>query len=214
MHAALDDAEQARHRPARHPRPARLRADQRSDSSMDSRACRFRRRIRRALVEHHRDVRAERALDLHRALGIEEDLRAVDRRAEAHALLRQLAHRREAEDLVAAGVGQDRPLPVHHAVQAAVRAHDFRAGPQHQVKGVREDDLGAAGQEFLGRDALDGPVGADRHEGRRFNRAAREREPSAPRARRRSRAGRTSRLPRLAHRARQDRASRTWHPRS
>ena len=78
VHAALDDAEQHALAGLRS-KARRLRYDQRSDSSMDSRASLFGRGVRRALVEHHRHVRAERALDLHRALGVQEHFRAVDR---------------------------------------------------------------------------------------------------------------------------------------
>ncbi len=99
-----------------------------------------------------------------------------------HALFRQLAHRGEAEHLVTAGVGQDRALPVHQPVQAAVRPHDLGPGPQHQVKGVAEDDLRAAGDEFLGRHALDRAVGSYGHERRCLDGAAREVQPGASRA--------------------------------
>jgi hypothetical protein len=97
---------------------------------------------RRALVEDEGDVRAERRLDLHRRLGPEEALRAVEIGAEGDAPLldgehppgplpvgadpggatldlvghRPVAHR---EDLEAARVGDDRPVPAHEAMQPA-----------------------------------------------------------------------------------------------
>ena len=80
----------------------------------------------------------------------------------------------EAEDLEAAGVGEDGPAPVHEAVQPAMRAQDFVARPQHEMKGVAEHDLGAEALELLGRHRLDGAVGAHRHEGRRLDGAMRE----------------------------------------
>ncbi len=66
---------------------------------------------------------------------------AIDGRLEAHALLGDLAHGREAEHLEAARVGEDGLVPVHEAMQSAVRADDLGARPQHQVEGVAEDDL-------------------------------------------------------------------------
>ena len=49
----------------------------------------------------------------------------------------------QAEHLVAAAVGEDRPVPADEAVQAAARAISSSPGPQEQVIGVAEDDLGA-----------------------------------------------------------------------
>src|SRR3546814_16885202 len=77
------------------------------------------RRIRRAFVELHDDVRAERVLDFDRALGCQEDAVTIDRRRELHALLGDLAQRRQTPDLKTAGVGENRPVPVPEAVQAA-----------------------------------------------------------------------------------------------
>jgi hypothetical protein len=50
---------------------------------------------------------------------------------------------RQAHHLIAAAVGQDRAVPVHEPVQAAQPRHAFRAGAQHQVIGVAQDDVGA-----------------------------------------------------------------------
>jgi hypothetical protein len=98
---------------------------------------------RRAVVEGHRNVGAERALHVHRVFGRQRDFAAVDGRAEAHAFLRDLAQRRQAEYLETAGIRQDRPLPVHEAMQPAVRADHLHPRTQHQVEGVAEDDLRA-----------------------------------------------------------------------
>ena len=54
-----------------------------------------------------------------------------------------MRRRREAEHLVAAAVGQDRPRPADEAVQAAGARDEIVARPQVQVIGVAEDDLGA-----------------------------------------------------------------------
>jgi len=180
VHAALDDAEQ--HALAGLGIPGEAAAFRPAQRKFHRCARRLLgRRIRRALVEDHRDIRTESALDLHRALRVQEYVRAVDWRAESHALLRELPHPGQAEDLVAAGIRENGARPMHEAVQAAMRADYLGTRPQHQVEGIREDDLGAAVDEFLGRDALDRSVGADRHEGRSLDDAAREREPPAAR---------------------------------
>ena len=58
--------------------------------------------------------------------------------------------RRQAEHLKAARIGQDRALPAHEAVQAvAMQADDLGTGPQHQVKGIAEHDLGTERLELL-----------------------------------------------------------------
>ena len=91
----------------------------------------------------------------------------------------------EAPHLEAARVGEDRPLPAHEAVQAAVRGDHLEARAQPQVEGVAEHDLRADLDELRGRHRLDRAVGADRHEHRRLDGAVGEREPTAPgRARR------------------------------
>jgi hypothetical protein len=57
---------------------------------------------------------------------------------------------REAEHLVAAGVGQDRPVPAHHAVQAAERAHGLLARAQVQVVRVREQHAAPSSRSSRG----------------------------------------------------------------
>lgn len=138
-------------------------------------------RARSALVEDHDDVAAERLLDRHGFLGAEKDGRAVDRGAEADALLAELAHRPQAEDLETAGIGQDRPLPAHEAMQAAHALHHFDARTQHQVEGIGEHDLGTGLFQRRRIHALHRPVGADGHEGRGVDDAARQFDPAAPR---------------------------------
>ncbi len=139
------------------------------------------RRVRGTFVEDHHDIGTQLALYLHGLLRPEEHLVPVDRRAEGHALLGNLAQGTQAEYLEAAGIGQDRAVPVHEIVQRAVLADDSGAGPQHQVKGVAENDFGAGGAQFLGRHRLDRAIGAHRHERRCLYRASRKLECPAPR---------------------------------
>src|SRR5689334_22137778 len=70
-------------------------------------------RPRRALINDHRDVRAEIGLDRHHFLRAEENLGAVEVRRERDAVLADVAELREAESLEATAVGQDRTGPTH-----------------------------------------------------------------------------------------------------
>jgi hypothetical protein len=104
--------------------------------------------------------------------GAEHVARAVEVALEADPFLRDLGEVGQAHHLVAAAVGQDRPLPAHEAVQPAEPRHPLGAGAEHQVIGVAKDDVGAGRAHALGLDRLDGGGGADRHEGGRADLAA------------------------------------------
>jgi hypothetical protein len=53
------------------------------------------------------------------------------------------SQRRQRHHLEAAGIGEDRQRPVHEGVQAAEGRDALGAGPQHQMIGVAEHNLGA-----------------------------------------------------------------------
>ena len=156
---------------------------------------------RRALVEDQRDVGAERGLDLHARLGRHEVLGAVEVGAEAHALLLDrhdravalagraaldlvgdaaVAHR---EDLEAAGVGDDRPVPAHELVQAAEAGDELVAGVEEQVEGVAQHHVVAQGGDLAGLEALDRGLGGERDEGGRADVAVGGAQDAGPRAR-------------------------------
>ena len=138
-------------------------------------------RVGQALVERHRDVRAECSLDLHDGLRREKARGAVQRRAKLHAVVAELADLRQAEDLESTGVGEDRARPAHEVVQATEVAHHVGAGAQEQMVGVAENDLGAGAREVLGRERLHGGLRAHRHEDGGLHRAVRGGEPAAAR---------------------------------
>ena len=117
-----------------------------------------------------------RPLDLHRAFGRKHVAAAVEMAFERHALLGDLRQVGQAHHLIAAAVGQDRPLPAHEGVQAAEPRDPLGAGAEHEVIGVAEDDVGA-GRAHVGRlHRLHRRRGADRHEGRRADLAAPHRD--------------------------------------
>jgi hypothetical protein len=139
------------------------------------RALQLRPRVRQldALVELHRNVRAKQRLDFDGSLGRQIHHRAIDVRAEDDALVGNLAKLRQRHDLEAAGVGQDRPVPVHEFVQAAERRDPLGTGPQHQVVGVAQKNFRAGPAHRLRREPLHRGLRADRHEGRRLHPAVR-----------------------------------------
>ena len=159
---------------------------------------------RSRLVEGQHDVRAERFLDLDRALGRQPFARAVDVRGERGAIAvdphqaRRLAARlaprvfagkradlladavlepeAEREHLVAATVGDDRTIPAHELVQPTKLVHDAFAGPQEEVVGVRQQHLGAHRAQLGGCHALDRTGGPDDAKERRLDAAMRRDE--------------------------------------
>src|SRR5882724_13377718 len=92
-----------------------------------------RRRLIRAsgnhMIERHRDVGAERPLNLNGTLGGQLAPAAVDVTLKLDAVLVDFAKALEREDLKAARVGEQRPLPRHELVEAAELLDDVFAGP-------------------------------------------------------------------------------------
>ncbi len=88
----------------------------------------------------------------------------------------------EREDLEPAAVGQDGAVPVHEPVQPAKGLDHLAPGPQVEVVGVAQDDLGAGGRKLLGRHRLDRAERADRHEDRGLDRPVGGFENAGPRA--------------------------------
>ena len=127
--------------------------------------------VRRAVVQRHGDIGAQLQLHIHRVLGRQPDVGAIDGRTETHALLGDLAQAFQAENLEAAGVGEDRAGPVHKTMQATMQVNDVGTGAQHQVKGVAETDVGAEAFELFRRHSLHSSVGPHRHKRRRFDHA-------------------------------------------
>ena len=129
---------------------SRQRRAQRTERCIDVGRLVARGGIGEALVEHHGDVRAEPRLDVDGALGRQQMPGAVEVRLELGAFLGDHAPLGEAEDLEAAAVGQDRPVPADEAVQAAAPRDQLVAGAEKEVIGVAEDDLGAGARRGRG----------------------------------------------------------------
>ena len=118
----------------------------------------------RAFIEAHGDVGAEILLNLHRFFRGQLQQAAVDVRAKHGRAIVDLEVGGQAEDLVAAAVGEDGPAPAHEAVQPAELGDDLVAGPQREMVGVAEHDLHADLFELGRRQTLDGGLRADGHE--------------------------------------------------
>ena len=102
-----------------------------------------------ALVEHHQDVAAEGQLHVDGGFGRERVQVAVQMRLEDDALLGDFPQAAQAEDLEAAGIGEDGAGPRHEAVQPAQLADQFVPGPQKEMIGIGQQNLDV---EIVGRD--------------------------------------------------------------
>ena len=102
-------------------------------------------------------------------------------RAKGDGALGDLAQLRQRHHLEAAGVGQHRAVPVGEPLQAAELRDAFGPGPQHQVIGVAQHDVGAGLADLAPMHAFHRPERADRHEGRRPHRAMGCRQRAEPR---------------------------------
>ncbi len=120
-----------------------------------------------AFVKRHEDVAAEGELGIHGGFGSEGVQIAIEVRLKDDALVGDFAQAGEAEDLEAAGIGEDGVGPRHEAVQAAHAADGFVAGAEVEVIGVGEQDFDAEiGGEVALVEPFDGGLGADGHEDR------------------------------------------------
>ena len=128
-------------------------------------------RERRAHVEHHLDVGTEELLDGDAPLRREVVTAAVVGGAEGGAVVGDL--RLEREDLEATRVGEDVTAPVGEAVETPEIGDEIGPGPQHQVVGVGQHHLDPELLEVRGAERPHHRPGADGHEARGAERAAR-----------------------------------------
>jgi len=124
----------------------------------------------------HHHVGAELTLDVDGPLGREDLRRAVHVRLEDDLVVVDPAQVGQREDLKAPAVGKEGPVPAHHEVQPAEVGYHVGAGAEHQVIRIAQDHLRPSRANMVGRDALDRPRRADRHEHRRLNLAMRRRK--------------------------------------
>ncbi len=135
---------------------------------------------RRAFIEHHLDVGTEQALHLDGALRRQRHAGAVEMGLEGDAVFVELSQLGQRHDLIAAGIGEDRAVPVHETMQSPELGDALGAGAEHQMIGVGENDVGAGLAHVLGEHGLHRRAGADRHEGRRADGPTRCRDLAGP----------------------------------
>ena len=137
---------------------------------------RGRRLARHDVVEGHRDIGAQLPLDLHGALRRQRAAGAIDVALELHPVLGDAAKALEGEHLKATRVGQHRPVPGGKPMQPTHLLDHLFAGPEMQVVGVAQNDLGAGAADIVGAETPHDGVGPHRHERRRLDLAVRQRE--------------------------------------
>ena len=134
-----------------------------------------------AFIERHDDVGADDPLRIDVVFRRENVPGAVDVRLEDAALFGEFPALGEREDLEAAAVGQDGPVPRGEGVEAAGPAQDVEAGAQVEMVCVAQDDLGLdVFFEFFMENALHGADGPHRHEDGGFNRTVVGGDPAEP----------------------------------
>ena len=109
------------------------------------------------LVKGHGDGRSQIRLDLHALLRSHEDLMSVDMGLEGDAFLSDLPEACQGEHLEAAGVREDRPVPVHELVEPAKSLDQLIPCPHMEMVGIGQLHLGADRLQIIcGDGALDG----------------------------------------------------------
>src|SRR5262245_42155693 len=99
--------------------------------------------------------------------------RAVEVRLKLCAVFGDDAAISEAEHLKAAAVRQDRPVPADEMMQAPTSRDQLVAGPQEEMIGVAENDLGTAVDEVAVERGFHRPLRANGHERRGLNQSVR-----------------------------------------
>src|SRR5450755_814932 len=132
--------------------------------------------ILRAFIECHNDVCAESDLNLHRLFRTEKVGRSIEVRPEGDAFFANFAKIVEAENLEAAGVGEDGAIPRHEAMQTAHLANGLDSGTQIKMVGIGQENLDAEFFQYILRNTFDGCQRSNRHEDRRFDLSVRSDE--------------------------------------
>jgi len=126
------------------------------------------------MIERHRDVGAERPLDLRGALRREGAAAAVHVALKLDAVVVNPAESLEREHLEATRIGEQRTIPTHEAMQGSELLDHLLAGPHMQVVGIREHQRRARVTEIVGRERPHRALSSDRHEHGRLDRAVGE----------------------------------------
>jgi len=124
----------------------------------------------RTLIESHGDRGGQVRLNSHALFRSHKNDMSVNVRMKGHAFFLDLAQFRERKDLKAAGVRQDRSVPVHEFPDSSHFPDDFIPRAEMEMVGVAEFDFRSETFKFRRRDgSLDGTDGSDIHEHRCFD---------------------------------------------
>jgi len=92
-----------------------------------------------------------------------------------HAGFGDLSQFSKRENLIAAAVSQDRPVPIHEFVQTSEVFNHFNPWPDEQVIRIAKNDRHIQLVQFVRTDGFHAPLRSNRHERRRFNGSVRRR---------------------------------------
>lgn len=136
--------------------------------------------IREAIVQDHHDVGTETDLNVNGDFGTQKMRASVQVRLKSNAIFADIAKGTQAENLVPAAVGKDRPIPSHKLMQAAESCHGLVTGPQKKVIRVTQKNLDVKIPQLVRHHRFHGGLRTDGHEDRRLDDAVRRVQPSTP----------------------------------
>src|SRR3989442_1602302 len=96
-------------------------------------------------------------------LGPKEKQRTIEMRTKLDAVRLDLSYSRQAENLKAAAVGQNRMWPIDELMQAAGGANDVHAGAKGEMVGIAEENFRPHLPQFAGVKRLNAPLCSHRH---------------------------------------------------
>ena len=111
---------------------------------------------------------------------IQIDFRAVNMTGELDAVIADTVQCTERKHLVAAAVGQNRPVPAHQPVQIAERFDHVRSRPQQHVVRIGQHDLRPGFGQLPRRNPFHAAACAHRHKYRCLDRSMRRQQTPAP----------------------------------
>ena len=103
----------------------------------------IRRRMLDTLIKHHRNIRPQSNLHIHRVLRREEMFAPIQMRPKLHPFRRNLPQPAQTEHLKPTRVRQHRPLPTHKPMHSTHPPHQLMPRPQIEMIRIRQNDLRA-----------------------------------------------------------------------
>ena len=134
--------------------------------------------MRNRVIEAHEHVGAEPSLVAHRVLRGHPQSRAVIGGDERGAVVIYCRDLDQADQLIAAAVGENRMVPPHERVQPACPLDEVDPGSQREVIRVAEQDVDTRVAYLVGVQRLHRGMGPDRHERGSADRAVSRRQRS------------------------------------